>query len=71
MKPDLEEFWKLETLGISKPVKSYDSEDQRALEKFKETLLFENGRYTVKWPWKEGVPDINENKGLAIGRLRS
>ena len=72
MKLDLEEFWKLETLGISKPVKSYDSEDQRALEKFKETLLFfENGRYSVKWPWKEEVPDINENRGLAIGRLRS
>ena len=71
MKPDLEEFWKLETLGISKPVNSYDSEDQRALERFKETLLFENGRYTVKWPWKEEVPDINENRGLAIGRLRS
>ena len=33
--------------------------------------LFENGRYTVKWPWKEEVPDINENRGLAIGRLRS
>ena len=30
MKPDLEEFWKLETLGISTPVKSCDSEDQRA-----------------------------------------
>ena len=71
MKLDLEDFWKLKTLGISKPVKSYDSEDQRALERFKETLLFENGRYTVKWPWKEEVSDINENRGLAIGRLRS
>ena len=48
MKPDLEEFWKLETLGISKPVKSYISEGHRTLERFKETLLFENGRYTVK-----------------------
>ena len=34
VKPDLEEFWKLETLGISEPVKSYESEDQRALERF-------------------------------------
>ena len=71
MKPYQEEFWKLETLGISKPVKSYDSENQRALVKFKETLLFENGRYTVKWTWKEEVLDINDNRGLAIGRLRS
>ena len=68
MKQYLEEFWKLETLGISKPVKSYDSEDRRAFEKIKETLLFENGRYTVKWSWKEEVPGINENRELAIGR---
>ena len=71
MKPDLEEFWKLETLGISKPVKSYDSDDPRAPEKFYETLLFENGRYSVKWQWQEEVPDMNENRGLAKGRLRS
>ena len=71
VKPDLEDFWKLETLGISNPVSSCDSEDTRALEKFKETLQYENGRYAVEWPWKEEVPDIKENRGLAIGRLRS
>ena len=25
----------------------------------------------MKWPWREEVPDINEKRGLAIGRLRS
>ena len=25
----------------------------------------------MKWSWKEEVPDINENRGFAIGRLRS
>ena len=50
---------------------SCDSEDNRALEKFKETLQYENGRYAVKWPWKEEVPYIKEKRGLAIGHLRS
>ena len=38
VKPDLEDFWKLKTPGISKPVSSCDSEDQRGLEKFNEIL---------------------------------
>ena len=35
------------------------------------TLLFENGRYQVKWPWKSNDPDLPKNRELALGRLRS
>ena len=69
MKPNLEDFWKLETIGIS------DSPDQCdndvALKKFSETLKYDQGRYSVTWPWKEDCPDLPENKALALGRLRS
>ena len=69
MKPNLEDFWKLETIGIS------DSPDQCdndvALKKFSETLKYIQGRYSVTWPWKEDCPDLPENKALALGRLRS
>ena len=45
VKPDLEDFCKLETLGISYSLSFCGSEDNRALEKFKETLQYENRRY--------------------------
>ena len=69
MKPNLEDFWKLETIGIS------DSPDQCdndvALKKFSETLKYDQGWYSVTWSWKEDCPDLPENKALALGRLRS
>jgi hypothetical protein len=42
-----------------------------AMTSFKETLTRVDGRYYVKWPWKEGDPDLPENRGLVVGRLRS
>ena len=69
MKPNVEDFWRLETIGISdSPV---DSDNDVALKKFKETLKYEQGRYTVTWPWKEDQPDLPENRALALGRLKS
>ena len=57
------------TIGIS------DSPDQCdndvALKKFRETLKYDQGRYSVRWPWKEDCPDLPENKALALRRLRS
>lgn len=41
------------------------------MEKFRETLKYENGRYQVTWPWKNDLPDLPENRGLAKGRLKS
>lgn len=39
----LEEFWKLETLGISEPVSVND--DDKALQKFNDNVRFEDERY--------------------------
>ena len=48
MKPNLEDFWKLESIGISdSPV---ESDNDVALKKFSETLKYDEGRYTVTWP---------------------
>ncbi|KAL9977210.1 hypothetical protein ACROYT_G014589 [Oculina patagonica] len=65
----LEEFWKLETLGISEPMCVTD--DDEALQKFNDTVRFEDGRYQVTWPWKEESPSLPTNYELAMGRLRS
>ncbi|XP_070546913.1 uncharacterized protein [Ptychodera flava] len=67
--PNLADFWSMEAIGIRD---SYEeSDDDRALEHFNETVKFENGRYHVKWPWKEEQPDLPENRELAYGRLKT
>ena len=65
MKPNLEDFWKLESIGINdSPVKS---DNDVALKKFSETLKYDEGRFTVTWPWKEELPDLPDNRALALG----
>lgn len=68
-KTHLEEFWKLETLGIREPVQEND--DDKALQKLNETIHFEDRHYQVTWPWKEESPSLPTNYELAMGRLRS
>jgi len=47
-KTQYEGFLKLETLGIREPVQ--ENEDDKALQKFNETIHFEDGRYKVTLP---------------------
>ena len=68
-KPNLEDFWKLETIGISDS--PLDTDKERALQIFDETLKFEAARYRVSWPWKEEISCLPENRELAFGRLKS
>ena len=69
LKPNMEDFWNMESIGINDcPV---ELDDNITLNKFKETLRYENGRYTVAWPWKDEKPDLPENRALALGRLKS
>ena len=68
-KTNFEDFWRLESIGITdSPVESGNSV---AFNKFKETLRYENGRYTVTWPWKDEIPNLPDNRTLAVGRLKS
>ena len=68
-KTHLEEFRKLETLGIREPVQ--ENEDDKALQKFNETIHFVDGLYQVIWNWKEESPSLSTNYELAVGKLRS
>ncbi|XP_070550260.1 uncharacterized protein [Ptychodera flava] len=69
IKPNLDDFWNLETIGIKDSYQ--ESDDDKALQHFNQTIKFKYGRYHVKWPWKEEEPDIPENRELAYGRLKS
>ncbi|XP_071151548.1 uncharacterized protein [Mytilus edulis] len=63
------DLWNLESIGIIENMET--SSDKKAMEYFKETLKFKNGRYYVKWPWKENTPELPDNRELAPGRLKS
>lgn len=67
-KPDLTDFWNLESIGITEH--DENKGDSKAMKVFKETLQFTDGRYYVKWPWKEEQPELPVNQELALGRLK-
>ena len=69
VKPDLEDFWNLETIGV---IDNQTTKNDELVKKhFKENLTFVDGRYQVTWPWKEENPELPVNRQLAVGRLRS
>ncbi|XP_060601995.1 uncharacterized protein LOC132755202 [Ruditapes philippinarum] len=68
-KTELEDFWNVESIGIVD--KESQKEDDLVREDFTRTLKYENGRYQVKWPWKNECPDLPTNRDLALGRLKS
>ena len=67
--PNIEDFWRLETIGISDL--SVLTDDDKALEQFNNSIIFENGRYYIKWPWKYEHLDLPENLDIVIGRIKS
>ncbi|XP_060575739.1 uncharacterized protein LOC132733143 [Ruditapes philippinarum] len=68
-KLDLQDFWNIEAIGITDDPAI--SDDEKAMQSFKENIKFEDGRYQVTWPWKEEHPDLPVNRELAYGRLKS
>lgn len=47
-KPELEDFWNIESIGVTDNPKGKD--EDVVMEKFKDTLKFEDNRYQVTWP---------------------
>ena len=45
-KPDLEDFWNIENIGVLDNPRTTNDEMVKA--QFKETLIFEDGRYQVR-----------------------
>ena len=63
------DLWGLDAIGISDD--PFVSDDTMALDHFNRMEQFVNGRYQVSWPWKDPLPGLHDNYGLALGRLRS
>ena len=68
-KPDLEDFWNMETIGVLDHPTTENNEMVKR--KFKEKMIFVDGRYQVTWPWKEEAFELPENRELTVWRLRS
>ena len=62
-------MWDLDTIGISP---SEESAKSKVLEDFEREVRFENGRYTVRLPWKdeETKTTLVENRVIAERRLQ-
>ena len=59
----VQKFWRLDEIETS------GSDEKDVLEKFKETLIFKNGRYSVSLPWKETTSILADNFQLCKARL--
>ncbi|XP_052760015.1 uncharacterized protein LOC128202884 [Mya arenaria] len=68
-KPELEDFWSIEAIGV-KDKPDY-SDDDTAMQMFKKNIKFQDGRYQVTWPWKNEIQELPKNRELAYGRLKS
>ena len=66
--PQLEDLWCLENIGISDP--PFGDSDDEALQKFNETVKFDDGRYQVTWPWKNDGFQLSDNYCVAIARMK-
>ncbi|VDD91863.1 unnamed protein product [Enterobius vermicularis] len=63
-KYNIEQFWKLETIGIQ-PEEDDLENDKKAAEHFLRTVRRQSdGRYIVGWPWKNDRPYLLGNYGL-------
>ncbi|KAJ8018117.1 hypothetical protein HOLleu_44067 [Holothuria leucospilota] len=65
----VQKLWDLETIGIKYDDPEGSTKEQEVLQKFKETVQFENGRYVVGFPWKDDRPNLSSNFNTAKGRL--
>ncbi|KAH3770022.1 hypothetical protein DPMN_171301 [Dreissena polymorpha] len=48
-KVDLEDFWNLESIGVKNENEEV-LDDEIVMKKFKDKVIFEDGRYQVTWP---------------------
>ena len=65
---DIDKFWKLEAIGIIPPEETKSNDG--VIEHFSSTLIRENGRSQVAWPWRNEDISLPEDYERRYGRLK-
>lgn len=71
---EVKKLWSLDVIGIKDPIEKLTEiqEEAAAKKTFKDGLKRgADGRYSVKLPWVDGIPNISNNKKIAQNRLMS
>lgn len=71
---EVNKLWSLDVIGIKDPIEKLTEiqEEVAAKRIFRENLKRnEDGRYKVKLPWIDDIPNISSNKSVATSRLIS
>ena len=61
---EVQKLWELETLGIQRV-------EDEVYKEFKNSISFQEGRYSVKLPWKTGHPELPNNYVVSLHRLKT
>ena len=64
--PSIQEFWLLKTTGVNN--KPGQSDNEKAVQYFPETIKKKNGRYSVRWSWRQWNPNLPNNYGFVLGQ---
>ena len=67
--PCLSDFWNLEIIRIHDP--AHVKDDDKPLEKFNNTICYQEGQYFITWPWKFDNVELPENFDIAFVRMKS
>ncbi|XP_065206647.1 uncharacterized protein LOC135836015 [Planococcus citri] len=67
----VKELCDLESIGIKDMPLTSIQEEENALKQFYDNIQLVNNRYQIRFPWRQYPPPLEDNFGLAIGRLRS
>ena len=66
---DVNQFWMLDTIGISDITE--EKEEEQSVNTFKNKLVRNGNRYKVGWPWKISKYELPSNFKLCESRLKS
>lgn len=59
----------LELVGLGDFLKTANEEEELVLRKFYETIKRHGKQYEIEWPFRSDDPELEDNFGLAFGRL--
>ena len=65
----VEKLWDMESVDEEMPSFSY--EDRRVIDLWNQETSHEDGHYTIPIPWKEGRPNMPNNRYCAVKRLKN